>query len=620
MKHFIGRICVAAAIAASLGAFHLATAYAEDKQWRHGLSLFGDIKYPADFKQFGYVNANAPKGGRLRIAATGSFDSLNPFIIKGRPAALSAMIYDSLMTSAADEPATEYGLLAEAVSHPADYSSVTYRLRAEARWHDGKPVTPEDVVFSLDMLKANHPRYGYYYKNVTKAEKTGEREVTFTFDQKGNRELPQITGQLQIVPKHYWQGTDASGKKRDITETTLTPPLGSGPYRIKEVAAGRYVVAERVADYWGKDLPVNVGRYNFDEIRADYYRDTNISFEAFKADEFDVWFENRAQRWATGYDIASVKSGAIIKEVFKTKNAQSMQAFVFNTRKARFADPKVRLALNYAFDFEWANKNLFYGQYTRVNSYFSNSELAATGLPEGKELEILNTIKDQVPPEVFTTVYKNPVSADARASRANLRQARKLLAEAGWTVKGGKLVNAKTGEQMTMEFLLVSPAFERVVNPYVKRLERLGIRAVPRIVDTAQYQNRLDNFDFDVIVGGWGQSLSPGNEQRNYWGSAAAGRKGSRNYVGINDPAIDKLIDRIIFAKDRAELVAATRALDRVLLWNHFVVPQWYFAGSRVARWDRFGIPEKRPDFGIGYPDTWWYDAERAKALEAAKP
>ena len=583
----------------------------------HGLSPFGTLKYAKDFPHFDYVNPNAPKGGTLRIGAIGTFDSLNPFIIKGQPGALSSMIYDELFTSGYDEPLTQYGLIAESASYPVDYSSVTYKLRPEARWHDGQPITPEDVVFSFTTLKEAHPRYAYYYQNVVKAEKTGPHEVTFTFDQSGNRELPEITAQLTILPKHYWEGTDADGNKRDIMSTTLEAPLGSGPYRIGEVKPGTSMSVERVPDYWAKDLNVNVGRYNFDVIRAEYFRDTTVALEAFKSDQFDVRFENSAKRWASDYKFPAVLDKRVVLDVLKTKNPEPMQGFIFNSRRSNFADPRVRRAFNYAFDFDWANKNLFFGQYTRVASYFAGSELAAEGLPKGLELEILEDLRGQIPDEVFTEVYENPTSPDQAATRRNLRAALKLLKAAGWSVQGGKLINEQTGKQMTIEFMLRQGAdFERIILPYMRNLERLGMKAAIRSIDVTQYQNRIDDFDFDVVIGGWGQSLSPGNEQRDYWGSAAADRKGSRNLVGIKDAAIDKLIDRIIFSKNREEQIAATHALDRVLLWNHFVVPQWYFKGSRVARWDRFGIPEVKPDYSPGYPDTWWYDTTKAAAVK----
>ena len=591
-------------------------AVAGEPRERHGLSLMGDLKYGPDFKHFDYVNPDAPKGGKLRLSTTGSFDSLNPFIVKGQAAGLVGYIYDTLMTSTQDEPSSEYGLIAKSVAYPEDYSWVIYTLRPEARWHDGKPVTPEDVIFSFEALKKGHPRYAYYYANITKAEKVGDQKVKFTFNQKGNRELPQITGQLFVLPKHYWEGTDANGKKRDFSSTTLEPPLGSGPYRVKDVKPGKSISVERVSDYWGKDLPVNVGRYNFDEIQVEYFRDTTVALEAFKADQFDVRVESSAKNWATAFEFPAIKNGDVIKDVLTSKGAEPMQSFAFNTRRSKFADPKVRRAFNHAFNFEWANKNLFFGQYNRVNSYFANSELAATGLPTGRELEILESVRDQVPPEVFTTEYENPVNNDTKDVRRNLRTARKLLEEAGWSIKGGKLVNSKTGEAMQVEFLLVSPLFERIVLPYTQSLKRLGIETKVRTVDSSQYQRRLETFDFDIVVGSWAQSLSPGNEQRNYWGSKSADRNGSRNLIGIKNPAIDKLIERIIFATDREDLVASTRALDRVLLWNHYLVPQWYFNGLRLARWNRFSFPDKRPTYGTGYPDTWWHDPTKTATIK----
>jgi microcin C transport system substrate-binding protein len=592
-------------------------ATAQEKEWHHGLSLFGHLKYEKGFAHFDYVNPQAPKGGTVRLYNIGTFDSLNPYTFKGRPAGLVSLIYETLMTSSLDEPSSEYPLLAEAVTYPEDYSSVTYRLNPNARWHDGVPVTVDDVIFSLQELKKSHPFFAAYYKNIVGAEKTGEREVTFTFDQAGNRELPQISGEFPILPKHWWTAKGADGKPRSVGESTLEAPLGSGPYRIGEVKPGRSIAVTRVEDYWGKDLPVNVGQNNFDEVRLEYFRDDSIGLEAFKGDQYDWRQESSAKNWATAYDFPAVRSGRVVKEKFRLKNAEAMQAFAFNIRRDKFQDPRVRRAFNLAFDFEWANKNLFYGEYVRTQSYFANSELAATGLPGPKQLEILNPIKDQVPPEVFTEEYKNPVNSSPREQRANLRKARDLLREAGWEIKGGSLVNAKTGEPMEVEFLLVSPTFERVVLPFTQNLERLGIKCSVRTVDASQYQRRLDIFDFDIVVASWQQSLSPGNEQRDFWGSAAAGRTGSRNLVGIKNPAVDHLIDKIIFAKDREGLVAACRALDRVLLWNHYVVPQWHVPYERVARWDRFGKPATMPDFSIGFPTIWWWDEAKAAAVAA---
>lgn len=584
-----------------------------EEAWRHGLSLFGAVKYPPGFARFDYVNPDAPKGGTVRLSAIGTFDSLNPFTFKGRPAGLLSLTYETLLTTSLDEPSSEYGLIAEAVSHPADVSSVSFRLDPRARWHDGEPVTVDDVIFSLDALRAAHPFYRAYYANIVKAERTGEREVTFIFDQAGNRELPLITGQLPVLPKHWWTGTRADGSRRDVGESTLEIPLGSGPYRIAEVRPGRSLALERVGDYWGRDLPVNVGQHNFDRVQLEYYRDDTIALEAFKADKYDWRTESSAKNWATAYDFPAVRDGRVALERFEVERSAGMQAFAFNLRRPVFRDARVRQAFNFAFDFEWLNRTLFYGQYVRTGSFFANSELAATGLPDAAELAILDPVRDAVPPEVFTEEFRNPVNAAASDQRANLRRAAELLAAAGWTVSGGRLVDS-AGRQMDVEFLLVSPAFERVVLAYARNLERLGITVRVRTVDASQYQARTDTFDFDIVVANWGQSLSPGNEQRDFWGSAAAGAHGSRNLAGIENPAVDRLIERIIFAKDRDELVAATRALDRVLLWNHYVVPQWHIPYDRTARWNRFGRPDPIPPFSTGFPTVWWWDAARAAA------
>jgi microcin C transport system substrate-binding protein len=593
-------------------------AQAAEPVWRHGLSLFGDVKYPPGFAHFDYVNPHAPKGGGVRQIALGTFDNFNMVTagVKGSLAAGIDLIHDTLMASALDEVSTEYGLLAEGVAYPEDFSWVTYRLRPNARWHDGKPVTPEDVIFSIESFKNNDPRYAAYYRHVVKWEKTGDREVTFRFDQPGNRELPQIVGQINVLAKHWWEGADKSGKTRDITATTLEPPLGNGAYRIKEFTPGRSIVYERVKDYWGKDLNVNVGRDNFDELRFDYFRDTIVALEAFKADSVDWRIENTAKDWATAYDFPAVKDGRVIKEEFPNRSFGIMQAFVFNLRRDKFKDPRVRHAFNLALDFEEMNKQLFFGQYSRINSYFEGIELAATGLPHGKELEILESVRDKVPPEVFTKPYISPVGGHAEAVRANRREALRLLREAGYEVRDQKLVNAKTGEPLAVEFLVESPQFERVALFYKPGLERLGIDASVRTVDDAQYENRLRQFDFDVITYSWGESLSPGNEQRGFWGSQAADQPGSRNIGGIKNPAVDMLIDRVIFATTREELVAATKALDRVLLWNHYLVPQWTYGKVRTARWNRFGRPSTMPKYGAAsFPTIWWWDAEKAAKL-----
>jgi len=593
-------------------------ARADDKAWRHGLSLFGKVKYPAGFKHFDYVNPDAPKRGAIRQLAIGTYDNFNQVVggVKGVLGARLDLIYDTLMVPALDEISTTYGLLAEGAAFPSDFSSVTYRLRREAKWHDGVPVTPEDVIFSLDVLKKNHPAYGAYYRHVTKAEKTGEREITFTFDGPGNRELPQIVGELTVLPKHWWEGVDASGKKRDVTATTLEKPLGCGAYRIKEFAPGRSIVYERVKDYWGKDLSVNVGRDNFDEIKYDYFRDTTVAIEAFKADQIDWRTENSAKSWATAYDFPAITEKRVVLEEFSVRSSGIMQAFAFNIRRDKFRDPLLRRAFNFAFDFEETNKQLFFGQYKRIASYFEGTELASSGLPTGMELEILETVRDKVPAEVFTTTYTNPVGGNTEAVRANLREATRLLKDAGYEVRNTKLVNAKTGEPLSVELLVYDPQFERVMLFFKPSLERLGITVTVRTVDPTQYENRLRNWDYDIITDSWPQSLSPGNEQRGYWGSQAADQNGSRNAIGIKNPAVDALIDRVIFAKSREELVAATHALDRVLLWNHYVVPQWTYGKERTARWDRFSHPEKMPEYAASaFPTIWWWDAEKAAKL-----
>ncbi len=596
-----------------------AASAADDTTRHHAISLIDKPRHPAGFTHFDWVNANATKGGRVRQWVMGTYDTLNRYPDnKGRPAAAVDLIYDRLMVSSPDEPATAYAHIAEWVSYPEDYSSATVRLRPEARFHDGKPITADDVLFSLSALKKVSQFYGSYYKNVTSAEKTGDHEVTFRFDVKGNRELPMIICELPVLPKHYWQGTGANGEPRDLGKSTLEPPLGSGPYRIKEIDAGRSITFERVKDWWAKDLPASKGQWNFDELKFVYYLNKISAFEDFKAGNLEYWNENSAKDWATQFDFDAVKRGMVKREEFPIQRVQSMQAFVLNLRRPQFQDVRVREAFNLAFNFEWINKNLFYEQYVRTDSYFGNTDLQAKGLPEGRELEILKEIADNVPREVFTTEYKNPVNATPEEARKNLSHATKLLAEAGWKVKDGVLTNA-AGTQLSAEFLLVQPDFERIVLPYKNILEKLGIKASVRTVDTSQYQRRHDTFDFDIIVTTFGQSLSPGNEQRDFWGSAAAGKEGSHNLIGIKSPAIDTLIEKIVLAKDRADLAAATRALDRVLMWNHFVVPQWRAPTDRMAIWNMFGRPEKLPSQTPAFLQVWWLDDAAAKKLSEAR-
>ena len=583
--------------------------------WRHGISPFGDLKYPSGFKQFDYVNAKAPRGGAARQIALGTYDNFNMVVdgVKGALAVGIDLNYDTLLVAALDEVSSGYGLIAEAVSYPDDFSSASFRLRAKAKWRDGTAVTPEDVIFSFETFKKLSPQAGANYQHVVKAAKTGDREVTFTFDGPGNRSLPQVLGQLIILPKAWWEGTDKDGKKRDAGATTLEPPLGSGPYRIKEFTPGRSIVYERVKDYWGAGINVNVGRNNFDELRFEYFRDGTVALEAFKADAIDWRIENSAKNWASAYDFPAVADRLVLLEEFPIKNVGMMQAFAFNIRREKFHDPRVRLAFNYAFDFEEMNKQIFFGQYKRIASYFEGTDLAATGLPTGRELELLETVRDKIPPEVFKKPYANPVGGNPAAVRANLRQAVRLFKEAGYEVRDLQLVNGETGEGYAVEFLAVDPNFERVFLFYKPSLERLGITVTVRTVDAAQYENRLRNRDFDIITFAWKETQLPGSELGDYFGSEAADQAGSDNVIGIKNPAVDAMIERIVLAKSYDDLAAAAKALDRILLWNNYVVPQWSFNKLRTARWDRFSHPDPLPKYGISaFPALWWWDADKA--------
>ena len=608
----IRRLMVAAFLSVTAPAASPAFA-AEGLAGAHALSMFDDVKYGPEFEHFDYADPNAPRGGELRLAALGTFDNLNPFILKGNTAAGSGLIYDNLLTGSLDEPFTEYGLLVESIDMPADRSWVAFTLREEARWHDGRPVTVEDVIWTTETLRTRgHPFYRHYYADIAGVSQTGPRTVKFTFGDTVNRELPLIVGQIDVLPKHWWEG-------RDFESTTLEPPLGSGPYRIAAVEPGRSITLERVPDYWGRDLAVNRGRNNIDVIRYDYYRDATVAVEAFKAGEFDFRSENNSKEWGTAYDLPDVESGRMIRELIDHEIPTGMQAFWFNTRRAKFADRRVRHALAHAFDFEWSNANLFYGQYTRTKSFFSNTELASSGLAQGRELQVLERWRDRVPAEVFSRAYEPPSTDGSGNIRRNLRTAKRMLQEAGWTVRDGVLTHAGSGDTMEIEFLLVAPAFERIVAPVVRNMERLGIAARIRLVDPAQYQNRIDAFDFDIVVSTRGQSLSPGNEQRNYWTTASADVRGSGNLAGITDPVVDELVDLLIQAPDRETLVATTRALDRVLLWGHYVIPQWHIRSFRLVYWNRFGRPGTRPKYGLGFPSTWWIDTEKAARLEATR-
>jgi microcin C transport system substrate-binding protein len=597
-------------IIAGLGAvvvFVTAAGAAEPEVYRgHGIAMHGDLKYGPDFAHFDYVNPAAPKGGEMKQAAIGTFDSFNPFVLRGTPAAGIGEIYDTLMAASADEPFSEYGLLAETIETPADRSWVAFTLRKEARWHDGEPVTADDVIWTFETLRSKgNPFYRGYYASVDKVEKLDQRKVRFSFKPGQNRELPLILGQLVVLPQHYW-------KDRDFEKSTLDPPLGSGPYRVDRFEAGRWVAYKRVEDYWGEKLAVNVGRNNPDVKRYDYYRDDTVALEAFKAGAYDLRVEISAKDWATAYDVPALRDGSLRKEEIANERPAGMQAFAYNIRRPLFQDPRVRQALAYAFDFEWSNKNLFYGQYTRTRSYFDNSELAAKGLPSKAELEILQPYRGRVPDEVFTREYQPPSTDGAGGIRANLQKAVELLRAAGWEIdeKSRKLTNRKTGQVMAFELLLVQPAFERVALPFAKNLERLGVEARVRTVDTSQYQRRTDDFDFDMIVGSWPQSMSPGNEQRNYWGSEYAKQTGSQNAIGIAAPVVDELIEKIISAPDRASLVTCVHALDRVLQWGHYLIPNWHLTYDRIAYWSKFEHPAVTPAQGAQL-DAWWIDQKK---------
>ena len=578
----------------------------------HGVSLFGDLKYGPDFKNFDYVNPDAPKDGTMRRSAIGTFDTLNPFVIKGTPPSGVGEVFDTLAVRSEDEPSSIYGLVAENIELAPDKLSVLYTIRKEARFHDGAPMTPDDVLWTFEMLRAKgQPHYRSYYGDVTKVGKEGERGIRFYFKSAENRELPQILGEMPVLSKVYWSG-------RDFEKTTLDPPLGSGPYKIESLDPGRSITYRRVADYWAADLPVNKGRYNVDVIRYDYYRDTTIALEAFKAGQYDVRSEISSKNWATGYDSPALRAGLIKKEEIPNELPSGMQGFGYNLRRSLFQDPRVREALAYAFDFEWSNKELFYGAYTRTRSYFDNSELAATGMPQGEELKILEKFRGRIPEAVFTTEYEPPKYDGSGNIRDGLRAALKLLKEAGWAFKGEKLVNDETGQPFEFEILLVQPEFERIVLPFKKNLERMGINARVRTIDPAQYQKRMETFDYDMTVVGFGESLSPGNEQREFWGSQAADEQGSNNLLGIKNPVIDELIEELIRAPDRPSLVAHTRALDRVLQYGYYVIPNYHLSAFRVAYWDKFRRPAISPKYAVGL-DTWWVDPSAEQSVEAKK-
>ncbi len=578
---------------------------------QYGFALFGDLKYPPGFTHFDYANPDAPKGGAVKFAAIGTYDTFNPFALKGVKADGIGYLFDTLMATSSDEPDSQYGLVAESVDVAPDRLSVVFNLRKEARFHDGSPITPDDVVWTFDTLKAKGaPQYHLYYADVLKAETVGDRAVKFTLRSAQNRELPSILGELPVLSKAYWAA-------RDFEKTSLDAPLGSGPYVIDSFDQGRSITLKRVPDYWAKDLPVNKGKFNFDTMRYDYYRDTSVALEAFKAGQYDLRSENVSKNWAIGYDCPALSAGLIKKEAIANEVPQGMQGFAFNTRRPLFQDPRVRQALGYLFDFEWTDKNLFYGAYARTESYFSNSDLASSGLPSEDEKKILEPFRGDIPPEVFTQAYEAPKTDGSGNIRENLRAALELLKAAGWTVKGGKLVNDK-GEQFQFEFLNAEAEFERIILPFSDNLARLGIKVTLRTVDPAQYENRLNDYDFDMTVTVIPESLSPGNEQRGYWTAAAADEPGGNNLMGVKNKAIDALVGMVIAAPDRPSLLTRVHALDRVLLRNYYVVPNWHINVFRVAYWDKFGRPKINPPYALAL-DNWWVDQTRDQTVAAKK-
>jgi microcin C transport system substrate-binding protein len=577
----------------------------------HALSLLGAPALPPDFPHWPWVNPEAPKGGEVALTAIGSFDSFNPFILRGTAAVGLTNLYDSLLQESADEASSEYAHLAEVIEIPADRMGVTFELRESARWHDGRPVTAEDVVFTFNTLRSQgRPFYRAYWSDVAEVVAESPRRVTFRFRTNENRELSLILGQMQILPRHFWEG-------RDFARPTLDVPVGSGPYRLERFEPGRTVTYRRVETYWARDLNTRRGVHNFDAMRYEYFRDVTVAFEAFKAGQIDFRTENIARNWATGYDFPAVRRNLVRRDEIRHELPTGMQAFVVNLRRPLFQDARVRQALIEVFDFEWLNANIFNGLYNRTTSFFSNSELASSGLPTGRELEILQRYRGRIPETVFTTEHRLPVTDGTGNNREGARRALALLREAGWTVRDRRLTNAQ-GQRFTFEILLNGASFERVALPYVQWLERLGIEARVRTVDPAQYQVRIDAFDYDMTVDVMGQSLSPGNEQRDYWTCDKARQNGSQNVAGICDPVIDELVELLITAPDREELIHRTRALDRVLLHNHFVIPQWHNRRFWIAFWDRFGRPERNPRYGLGF-DSWWIDPNRDRALQDAR-
>ncbi len=577
----------------------------------YAMSLLGKPALPADFPYFPYVNPQAPKGGDVALSSVGTFDSFNQFIVQGTPAADIARIYDTLLVASSNEAGTTYGHLAKTVEVPADHSWVAFELRPEARFNDGHPVTAEDVAFTFNSLREKgRPFYKQYYADVKDVTVEGPLRAVFHFTTNGNRELPMILGEMVVVPKHWWA-------TRDFGKPLTEPPLGSGPYRVGKFEFGRTVVFERVPNWWAANMPTGIGRFNFDTMRTEYFRDATVALEAFKAGSIDFREENISKQWATAYDFPAVQQGLVKKEEIRHHLPTGMQGFAMNTRRPQFKDVRVRKAIAWAFDFEWANKNLFYSAYTRTDSYFSNSDLASSGIPEGDELALLSQFRDKLPPALFTEPFRLPVTDGSGNDRKELLVSLKLLESAGWTVKDLKLVDAN-GNQMAFEIVLDEPAFERVALPYVQNLARLGMDVRVRTADPSQYQQLMDNYDYDMTVAVFSESDSPGNEQVGYWTCASGKQIGGDNEMGVCDPVVDALVNLLITAQDRARLITVTRALDRVLLWGWYMVPQWHSQYFRVAYWNRFARPPMPIRSGLDF-STWWIDAKLAAITDPAR-
>lgn len=586
-------------------------AAAADAAPRHGISAFGDLKYPPDFTHFDYVNPDAPKGGKIAqigTAAMDTFDSFNGYILKGDPAQGLGLLFDSLMVPANDEPGSLYGLVAKDVDLADDRKSATFTLRPEARFSDGTPLTAEDVCDSFRLLSTlGAENIRITIKDVEACEVIDPHSVTYRFTGERTRDLPLTVAALPIFSKAYYA-------TNDFTKTTLTPPLGSGPYRISSFKPGEYVAYGRRDDYWAKDLPVNKGRYNFDEVRYDYFRERIAGFEALKGGVLDLREEFTSRDWATAYDFPAIKDGRVVMLEMPDETPSGAQGYFFNLRREKFQDIRVREALNLAFDFEWTNKNLFFDSYTRTASFFEKSPLKAEGTPTAGELALLEPLRDQLRPEVFGEAQMPAMSDGSGQDRKLLRRASALLDEAGWKTDGTMRRNAR-GETLDVEFLIESPVFERVLAPYVKNLRLLGVNASIRIIDDAQYQRRLEDYEFDVISSRFSSGLTPGDELRIFFGSDSATKPGTYNLSGVASPAIDALLDKVVEARSREELNTAGKALDRVLRAEQFWVPNWYKDAYWLAFWDKFGRPTTKPKYDRGIVDTWWYDEAKAKRI-----